>query len=132
MPRRVRGSAYDGQTDVGDGHAGESQAKAAVAAASGNVITRREAEDLIGKRQSAASGKSARPRGVSKISRHDAYRTFGRAYGCSNSAAAFFGSRVVLDVPIENVFDYVNETALFKGQWQFKQGRTSAEEYRRW
>jgi 5-methyltetrahydrofolate--homocysteine methyltransferase len=36
---------------------------------------------------------------------------------------------VVHDIPIENVFAYVNETALFKGQWQFKQGRTSAEEY---
>jgi 5-methyltetrahydrofolate--homocysteine methyltransferase len=41
----------------------------------------------------------------------------------------FWGSRVVHDIPIENVFAYVNETALFKGQWQFKQGRTSAEEY---
>jgi 5-methyltetrahydrofolate--homocysteine methyltransferase len=28
------------------------------------------------------------------------------------------------------VFAFVNETALFKGQWQFKQGRRSAEEYR--
>jgi 5-methyltetrahydrofolate--homocysteine methyltransferase len=27
------------------------------------------------------------------------------------------------------VFSFVNETALFKGQWQFKQGKTSAEEY---
>src|SRR5260370_34913305 len=41
----------------------------------------------------------------------------------------FFGSRVVLDIPIETVFDCVNENARFKGQWQFKQGRTSAEEY---
>lgn len=29
----------------------------------------------------------------------------------------------------QEVFAYTNETALFKGQWQFKQGRTSAEEY---
>src|SRR5687767_889097 len=41
----------------------------------------------------------------------------------------FLGSRVVDDIPLKDVFAYVNETALFKGQWQFKQGRKSAEEY---
>jgi 5-methyltetrahydrofolate--homocysteine methyltransferase len=44
--------------------------------------------------------------------------------------APFYGSRVVADIPLEDVFAFVNETALFKGQWQFKQGRRSAEEYR--
>jgi 5-methyltetrahydrofolate--homocysteine methyltransferase len=43
--------------------------------------------------------------------------------------APFYGSRVVLDIPLEDVFAYINETALFKGQWQFKQGRKSAEDY---
>src|SRR5437588_5872119 len=43
--------------------------------------------------------------------------------------APFYGSRVA-DVPLADVFAFVNETALFKGQWQFKQGRRSAEEYR--
>jgi 5-methyltetrahydrofolate--homocysteine methyltransferase len=41
----------------------------------------------------------------------------------------FVGSRVVDDIPLPDVFAYVNETALFKGQWQFKQGRKSATEY---
>jgi 5-methyltetrahydrofolate--homocysteine methyltransferase len=41
----------------------------------------------------------------------------------------FFGSRVVDRIPLNNVFSFVNETALFKGQWQFKQGRRSNEEY---
>jgi len=41
----------------------------------------------------------------------------------------FFGSRAVDRIPLNNVFDFVNETALFKGQWQFKQGRRSNEEY---
>ena len=41
----------------------------------------------------------------------------------------FFGSRVVDRIPLNNVFQFVNETALFKGQWQFKQGRKSNEEY---
>jgi 5-methyltetrahydrofolate--homocysteine methyltransferase len=43
--------------------------------------------------------------------------------------APFFGSRVVDRIPLNNVFQFVNETALFKGQWQFKQGRKSNEEY---
>src|SRR5689334_16222553 len=42
----------------------------------------------------------------------------------------FFGSRVMDRIPLNNVFAFVNETALFKGQWQFKQGRKSNEEYR--
>jgi 5-methyltetrahydrofolate--homocysteine methyltransferase len=41
----------------------------------------------------------------------------------------FFGSRVVDRIPLNNVFQFVNETALFKGQWQFKQGRKPNEEY---
>ncbi|HVG38570.1 MAG TPA: methionine synthase, partial [Pyrinomonadaceae bacterium] len=44
--------------------------------------------------------------------------------------APFYGSRVVEDVSLDEVFSFVNETALFKGQWQFKQGRRSNEEYR--
>ncbi|HEV2860888.1 MAG TPA: methionine synthase [Pyrinomonadaceae bacterium] len=44
--------------------------------------------------------------------------------------APFYGSRVVESIPLDDVFAFVNETALFKGQWQFKQGRRSAEEYR--
>ena len=43
--------------------------------------------------------------------------------------APFYGSRVVEDIPLDDVFAFVNETALFKGQWQFKQGRRPAEEY---
>jgi len=42
----------------------------------------------------------------------------------------FIGSRVVQDIPLSDVFAYVNETALFKGQWQFKQGRKPNDEYR--
>jgi 5-methyltetrahydrofolate--homocysteine methyltransferase len=41
----------------------------------------------------------------------------------------FVGSRVVDRIPLNNVFQFVNETALFKGQWQFKQGRKSNDEY---
>jgi 5-methyltetrahydrofolate--homocysteine methyltransferase len=43
--------------------------------------------------------------------------------------APFYGSRVVEDIPLDEIFAFVNETALFKGQWQFKQGRRPLDEY---
>src|SRR5437764_15282697 len=45
--------------------------------------------------------------------------------------APFYGSRVVDEIPLDEVFAFVNETALFKGQWQFKQGKRSIEDYRK-
>ncbi|MBK8464480.1 MAG: methionine synthase [Chloracidobacterium sp.] len=41
----------------------------------------------------------------------------------------FYGSKVVEIKDLTKVFDFINETALFKGQWQYKQGRKSIEEY---
>jgi len=41
----------------------------------------------------------------------------------------FYGSKVVEIKDLTKVFAFINETALFKGQWQYKQGRKSKEEY---
>ncbi len=41
----------------------------------------------------------------------------------------FYGSRVVENVRLEKVFEYINEVALIRGQWQVKKGKRSAEEY---
>ncbi|MCB1025973.1 MAG: methionine synthase, partial [Acidobacteria bacterium] len=43
--------------------------------------------------------------------------------------APFYGSKVVEITDLTKVFDFINETALFKGQWQYKQGRTDPAEY---
>jgi 5-methyltetrahydrofolate--homocysteine methyltransferase len=43
--------------------------------------------------------------------------------------APFYGSKVVEITDLTKVFDFVNETALFKGQWQYKQGKSSKEDY---
>lgn len=43
----------------------------------------------------------------------------------------FYGSRVVENVRIEKVFEYINEIALIRGQWQVKKGTRSSDEYRR-
>ena len=45
-------------------------------------------------------------------------------------SAPFLGSRVVEDIPLEEVFGFINETALFKGQWQIRQGTKTRDEYR--
>ncbi len=44
--------------------------------------------------------------------------------------APFYGSKVVEIKDLTKVFEFINETALFKGQWQFKQGKKTAEEYK--
>lgn len=43
----------------------------------------------------------------------------------------FWGSRVVENIRLEKVYEYINEVALVRGQWQVKKGSRSAEEYRR-
>jgi 5-methyltetrahydrofolate--homocysteine methyltransferase len=46
-------------------------------------------------------------------------------------AAPFYGSKVVDDVDLDEVFSFINETALFKGQWQYKQGKSAKEDYQK-
>lgn len=44
-------------------------------------------------------------------------------------AAPFWGDRVVEGIKIEEVYPYINEVALFRGQWQFKKGKKTPERY---
>ncbi|MCC6381290.1 MAG: methionine synthase [Dehalococcoidia bacterium] len=41
----------------------------------------------------------------------------------------FWGARVVRGLPLRDVFPYVNEVALFRGQWQYQRGQRSEGEY---
>ncbi len=41
----------------------------------------------------------------------------------------FWGRKVINDVQLETIFPYINQSALFRGQWGFKRGKVSAEEY---
>ncbi len=41
----------------------------------------------------------------------------------------FWGSRVVTGIPLEKVYPFINRVALYRGQWQFKQGAMSDEEF---
>ncbi len=89
-----------------------------------------DAEDLVGEDAKLGLSKPATPRGATKIA-GDTTHTNRSAVsaGVPIPRPPFLGSRVVRDIPLGDVFAYVNETALFKGQWQFKQGRKPAEEY---
>ncbi len=41
----------------------------------------------------------------------------------------FWGSKVVKDIKLPTVFPYINKAALFRGQWGFKRGKMSPEDY---
>ncbi len=89
-----------------------------------------DVEDLIGEEAKLGIRKPAKPRGVIKASGDTTHTT--RSSVSTNveiPKAPFFGSKVVEDISLDDVFAFVNETALFKGQWQFKQGRIPADEY---
>ncbi len=43
--------------------------------------------------------------------------------------APFWGSRVVEGLKLDEIYPYINPIALFRGQWQFKKGSMSKEEY---
>ena len=43
--------------------------------------------------------------------------------------APFLGSRLVETVPLREILPYINETALFRGQWGFRRGSTSKVDY---
>jgi 5-methyltetrahydrofolate--homocysteine methyltransferase len=44
----------------------------------------------------------------------------------------FFGTRLTTDIPLDSLFPYIDEVALFRGQWQYKSGTKSRDEFRAW
>jgi 5-methyltetrahydrofolate--homocysteine methyltransferase len=44
-------------------------------------------------------------------------------------SAPFFGTRVVTDIPLADVFAFVNEVALFRTQWQFHRGKGQRDRF---
>ena len=90
-----------------------------------------DVEDLIGEEAKLGIRKPARPRGLSRATGDTTHTTRSSVSTDGDiPEPPFFGSRVVNDIPLDDVFSFVNETALFKGQWQFKQGKTSSEAYK--
>ncbi|MEP6944948.1 MAG: methionine synthase [Acidobacteriota bacterium] len=123
--------AMDGLTGDKSGGAVESRqsiesARSAAAGADG-VQTEVDVEDLVG--EDAKLGKEA-----ARVSNHytgDTTHTTRSDVSADifRPTAPFYGSKVVEIRDLTKVFDFINETALFKGQWQYKQGKKSKEEY---
>jgi 5-methyltetrahydrofolate--homocysteine methyltransferase len=108
------------------------KAKGKAAGADGGGAPADDAEDLVGEDAKLGIRKPARPRAVTNVPGDTTHTTRSKVReDAPIPRAPFYGSRVVEEIPLEDVFAFVNETALFKGQWQFKQGKRSAEEYRR-
>ncbi|HEX5885639.1 MAG TPA: vitamin B12 dependent-methionine synthase activation domain-containing protein, partial [Pyrinomonadaceae bacterium] len=86
-----------------------------------------DVEDLIGEEAKLGIRKTARPRKSIGDTTHTVRSNVSRDVPIPH--APFYGSRVVEGVSLADLFSFINETALFKGQWQFKQGRMPLEEY---
>jgi len=44
-------------------------------------------------------------------------------------APPFWGAKQIEDISLSDVYPYINEIALFRGQWQFNRGKRSPKEY---
>ncbi|HET7113201.1 MAG TPA: methionine synthase, partial [Pyrinomonadaceae bacterium] len=105
-----------------DGHAPDEPAKTAPAPEAAEDL-----EDLVGEEAKLGIRKMAKPRAIADTSHTTRSNINPNA---QIPKAPFYGSRIVDDIHLEDVFAYVNETALFKGQWQFKQGRMPVDDYK--
>jgi Methionine synthase I, cobalamin-binding domain len=108
--------------------AGNGAEPVAIAYASDEAVeTVTDAEDLVGedaKLGTAAARVSTRSAGdTTHTNRSDVSQIE------QLPKAPFYGSKVVEITDLTKVFAFINETALFKGQWQYKQGKKSKEEY---
>jgi 5-methyltetrahydrofolate--homocysteine methyltransferase len=88
-----------------------------------------DVEDRVGEEAKLGISKRVKPRGAKPAGDTTHTTRSEVSQDVSIPKAPFYGSRVVDDISLDDVFSFVNETALFKGQWQFKQGRRPVEEY---
>lgn len=115
-------------TTAGNG----AKARVKAAAANDESVPQDDLEDLIGEDAKLGIRKTSRPRAVSRPAGDTTHTTRSKVrMDVEIPRPPFYGSRVVDDISLDDVFAFVNETALFKGQWQFKQGKRSNEEYQR-
>jgi len=106
---------------------GRSEPPASAGGLNDAIETVEDVEDLVG--EDAKLGKQA-----ARVSSRSAGDTTHTAKSDISTdvpipTAPFYGSKVVEIKDLTKVFAFINETALFKGQWQYKQGRKSKEEY---
>ena len=100
----------------------------AAGASNESIQTVEDAEDLVG--EDAKLGMAAARVSQSKSALDSTHTTKSAVQPAEIiPTAPFYGSKVVEITDLNKVFAFINETALFKGQWQYKQGRKTKEEY---
>ncbi len=112
---------------AGNGNEAETRPLGSVSDDDNAINTVTDEEDLVG--EDAKLGKQA-ARVSAKQTGDTTHTTKSDIKPVENiPTAPFYGSKVVEIKDLTKVFDFINETALFKGQWQYKQGKKSTEEY---
>jgi len=125
--RRAEAGSIDVTQKAHSAAAGNGSASTAAVEATDVIETVTSADDLVG--EDAKLGKAA-ARAVSRASGDTGHTQRSEvSTDVPIPDAPFFGSKVVEINDLTKVFAYINETALFKGQWQFKQGKRTPEEY---
>ncbi len=76
-----------------------------------------------------------------KISKHVKTRTVGPSLGTSEYIPSdvkhdnpvpeppFFGTKVINDIDMNDVYPFINTIALFRGQWQYRKSRSNRDEF---
>ncbi len=108
------------------GESGETKPEAAAIGAIPEVAD--DVEDLVGEEAKLGIKKPAKRRAIVGDTTHTTRSNVNP--NAPIPRPPFFGTRVIDDIHLEDLFAYVNENALFKGQWQFKQGKMPPDEYK--
>ena len=92
------------------------------------VISRREAERVVAARKAAAVAEASQA--------HEKERDAGASPPSSRIGEPpnipkppFWGTRVVEEIPLDRIYPFIDKVALYRGQWQFRQGSHSEDEY---
>ncbi|MCL4220643.1 MAG: methionine synthase [Phycisphaerales bacterium] len=86
---------------------------------------RSDAEKKVAEMKAARADRGSAPAAPEAKVRSDVHRP------SDIPTAPFFGAEVVQGIDLDDVYAFINKTALFRGQWQFKKGAQSDEDYER-
>ena len=84
---------------------------------------------LAGQRISSELHKAEQSRSLGS---RDGICIVGRSVACAAPVPPFWGAKILEGsaINLRDVFGYINRLVLFRGQWQYRRGRRSEDEYR--
>ena len=87
-------------------------------------------EKLTGSEAKIAMALAEKGGGVGESVKTKAIRSLVRADG-EIPRPPFWGSQVIEDIPLDEIFEYVNEIALIRGQWRVVRGKMNETDYQK-